>query len=126
MSIIPDTIIHFDLSRQKSIQAVEQAMMGEERILLITQINPEAEDPDYDALYHIGTIATIKQITKLPNHIIRVMVEGHGRARLLSLSLEETAYMEALVVALSPVTDTMMPMEEEAMIRETKELFIQY
>ena len=79
MTILPHTIIHFDLSRKKSISAVEQAMVESQKIFLITQKEAEKSDPEYEDVYHIGTIALVKQIIKMPNHIVRVMVEGLSR-----------------------------------------------
>ena len=84
-TILPDMIVHFDVSREKSIQAIEQAMMQDQRILLITQKNPETEEPVQEDLYPIGTIAEIKQLVKLPKNIVRVLVEGIERAQLVSL-----------------------------------------
>ena len=71
-TILPDMIVHFDVSREKSIQAIEQAMVQDQRILLITQKNPETEEPVQEDLYPIGTIAEIKQLVKLPKNIVRV------------------------------------------------------
>ena len=79
MTILPQTIIHFDLSREKSIAAVEQAMVESQKIFLVTQKSTEENNPDLEQVYHIGTIALIKQIIKMPNNIVRVMVEGLSR-----------------------------------------------
>ena len=81
-TILPDMIVHFDVSREKSIQAIEKAMMQDQRVLLITQKDPAVEDPGQEDLYKIGTVAEIKQLVKLPKNIVRVLVEGMERAEL--------------------------------------------
>lgn len=126
MTILPEMIIHFDLSRKKSIQAIETAMTQDQRVFLITQKNSELEDPKMDDLYHIGTIALIKQVTKLPNNIVRVLVEGQSRAVLHEISSEEKEYLLTAVEEVSFYYSIQDPIEEEAMIREIKELFQQY
>ena len=88
MTILPDMIIHFDLSRQKSIQAVEQAMNMDQMLLVVTQQDPETEDPEYKDMYEVGTVAVVRQLTKMPGDIIRVLAEGKMRAKLLSFSEE--------------------------------------
>ena len=100
MVIMPGMVVHFDVSREKSIQAIEQAMMQDQRILLITQKNPETEEPVQEDLYPIGTIAEIKQLVKLPKNIVRVLVEGIERAQLVSLE-ENPNYLEAQIAVLS-------------------------
>ena len=74
MTILPRMTIHFDLSREKSIAAVEQAMLEGQRVFLATQKAIEENDPGFDQVYHIGTIALVRQITRMPGHLIRVMV----------------------------------------------------
>ena len=80
--VLPGMIVHFDISRQKSIKAVENAMVHDQSIFLITQKEIECEDPGIDDLYHVGTIGTIKQLIKMPKGLIRVLVEGMRRAEL--------------------------------------------
>lgn len=126
LTILPDTIIHFDLSRKKSIQAVEQAMMDNQKIFLITQKDSDIDDPDYDRLYHTGTIAIIKQVTKLPNNIVRVLVDGEKRAALHNIDNEIQEYLLADVEIIETDTTDYRENEEEAMIREMEELFTQY
>ena len=97
MTILPDTVIHFDISREKSIQAVEAAMLNNQEIFLVTQIDMDEEYPGIDGLYEIGTIAEIKQLIKLPNDIVRVLVEGKQRARLQSIDdTKEALYAEVM------------------------------
>ena len=76
MTILPDTMIHFDLIRKKSILAAEQAMSEDQEVFLVTQCHAETEDPQAEDLYQIGCIAKVKQVTKLPDNLVRVLVEG--------------------------------------------------
>lgn len=91
--ILPDMIIHFDLSRKFSIKAVEHAMMEEEKIFLVTQKETDQKEPDYDHVYHAGTIASIKQVIKLPGNIVRVLVEGEERAKLNAFESAQGYYV---------------------------------
>ncbi len=126
LTILPDTIIHFDLSRKKSIQAVEQAMINNQKVFLITQKDANMDDPDFERLYHMGTIAMIKQVTKLPNNIVRVLVDGETRATLHSIEKEITEYLLADVEIMQASITHFEENEEEAMIREMEDLFTQY
>ena len=94
LTILPGMVQHFDISREKSVRAVETAMMGNQKIYLVTQRHPEQEVPTAADLYQVGTVSQIKQIVKMPGGNIRVMVEGEKRAALLTL-FEEGAYLEA-------------------------------
>ena len=76
LTILPGMVAHFDVSREKSIKAVEEAMMDEQEIFLLTQKNPEEEEPTAENLYSIGLVAEIKQVIKMPNDLVRVLVEG--------------------------------------------------
>ena len=122
LTILPDMIIHFDLSRKKSISAVEKAMMGDQRLFLVAQKDPNEKEPDMSSVYHVGTVAAVKQITKLPNGIVRVLVEGEFRAELVSFVEEEEDFLLAEVKQLFSESD-LTQTEEEAMLRELKELF---
>ena len=82
LTILPGMVAHFDVSREKSIKAVEEAMMDEQEIFLLTQKNPEEEEPTAENLYSIGLVAEIKQVIKMPNDLVRVLVEGIERAEL--------------------------------------------
>lgn len=90
-------IVHFDVSREKSIKATEAAMLQDQNIFLIAQRDAEAEEPQQDQLYRIGIIAVIKQIIKLPNNILRVLVEGIERAELSYLETDGE-YLKAEVI----------------------------
>lgn len=91
LTVLPHMTVSFDISRAKSVAAVEKAMVSDQKICLITQLNPDDQNPDLDQLYHVGTVAHIKQLVKMPGGIVRVMVEGMGRAELLALDSEEPA-----------------------------------
>ena len=81
MTILPGMVVHFDVSREKSVNALERAMVLDQKIFLVTQKNPEEDNPSLDDLYQMGVIARIKQLIKLSNNIIRVLVEGLERRR---------------------------------------------
>lgn len=85
LTVLPKMMIHFDISRPQSIAAVERAMVGDQQIFLVTQRNNEEMSPDQSGLFHIGTIAIVKQLVKLPGKVVRVMVEGLDRAELICL-----------------------------------------
>lgn len=125
LTILPDMIIHFDLSRQKSIQAVEKAMMSDQRLFLVTQENPDEKEPDFASVYKVGTVATVKQATKLPSGIVRVLVEGNYRAGLLFFDEAEENFLSADIQELITEQDLDV-YEEEAMFRALKELLKNY
>ncbi len=89
MTILPNMIVHFEVSRNKSKMAIEAAMLADQNIFLLTQRNVEVEDPGKDDLYEFGTVAKIKQIVKLSKDSLRVMVEGTYRAHLDNLMMTE-------------------------------------
>ena len=102
LTIFPNMIIHFDVSRQKSIIAVEQAMMQDQKLFLVAQKDIAVEDPIQDDVYAIGTIATVKQVSKLPGGLVRVLVEGVSRAKLevletVTLEKPEDEFLQASV-----------------------------
>lgn len=96
MTILPEMVVHFDISRKKSIEAVQEAMVGDQRIFLVTQREVETEEPQQKELFEIGTIGTIKQVIKLPKKILRILVVGEERAMLRNIECGEP-YMRALV-----------------------------
>lgn len=96
ITILPDMIIHFDVNRKKSIEALEAAMVDQQNVLLVTQLDPEVDDPKLSDLYKVGTVAKVKQLVKMPKDTIRVLVEGKFRARLDAL-IQERPYMSAEV-----------------------------
>ena len=133
MTVLPGAIIHFDLNREKSVAAIEQAMGTGGRVFLITQKNTEDNDPSFEQLYHVGTVALVKQITKLPNHVIRVLVEGIGRGLFTGINEENPEFIEAAVEEISGEaendilgTDMEHKAQTEAMLRQAKEYFASY
>ena len=126
LTVLPDMIIHFDLSREMSIKAVEQALNEGQKVFLVAQKNPGEDMPMQEALYEIGTVALIKQVTKMPNQISRVMVEGWKKARLIEIDEQEDSYMRATVEEIEIAQEELEPHEEEALIRSLKEVFATY
>ena len=120
LTILPGMVQHFDISREKSIRAIETAMMGNQKVYLVTQRHPEQETPAVADLYQMGTISRIKQLVKLPGGIIRVMVEGEKRAALLTL-FEEGPYLEAEVEEAPMQEEQLTDTVKEAMSRIVKE-----
>lgn len=124
-TILPDMIVHFDVSRERSIHAIEAAMMNDQKIFLITQKDPEKETPGLLDLYEIGTIAYIKQVVKLPQNLLRVLVEGKERAQLMSLK-QEDPYLKIKVAEINETGAYLSKEVKEAMYRSIRELFQQY
>ena len=120
LTILPGMVQHFDISREKSIRAIETAMMGNQKVYLVTQRHPEQETPAVSDLYQMGTISQIKQLVKMPGGIIRVMVEGEKRAALLTL-FEEGPYLEAEVEEAPMQEEQLTDTVKEAMSRIVKE-----
>ena len=125
LTVFPTMIIHFDISRKKSIAAVEKAMVSDQKIFLITQKKPEIMDPSLEDLYHIGTIATVKQLVKMPGNIVRVMVEGLERAELLCLDSTEPMLTGEISV-ISPEAEDLDFVTREAMLRVLKDKLEEY
>ena len=124
MTILPGMVAHFDVSRSKSIRAVETDMMEDQMVFLVTQKHIEKEEPELEDLYTIGIIVVIKQVIKLQNNVVRVLVEGETRASLISLEQEE--YLQAEVEPLNR-EEELLPVEiQEAMIRGIQETFTRY
>ncbi len=125
LTILPDMIIHFDLSRSKSILAIEEAMLGNQRLFVVTQKDPNEKEPDLSGLYSVGTIVMVKQVTKLPNQMIRILVEGISRAKLQSIQDEE-GFMTAAVTLIEDDCGSFDAAQTEAMLRTVKETFTKY
>ena len=125
ITILPDMIVHFDVSRKKSIRAIEEAMTKDQRIFLITQKDPKVEDPSEDDLYKIGTVAMIKQVAKVPKDMLRVLVEGMERAELIQLE-DGLSYLEAEVDMIEQEEENLPDTVKEAMLRSMRELFGAY
>ena len=124
-TILPDMIVHFDISREKSVKAVEEAMTQDQKIFLVTQKDPKVEEPAIDDLYRIGTIAMVKQVVKMPKGVLRVLVEGLERAELVELE-EEISYLEAEVAGFETEEQVLPDNLKEAMVRSIKDIFLVY
>ena len=120
LTVLPGMVQHFDISREKSVRAVETAMMGDQKVYLVTQRNPQQEVPTAADLYQMGTVSQIKQIVKMPNGILRVMVEGLERAALLTL-FEDGQYLEAEIEDAPMQEEQLSDTVKEAMSRIVKE-----
>ena len=120
LTVLPRMMMHFDISRPKSILAVEKAMGGDQKVLLLTQRNPDDLDPEEEQLYHVGTLALVKQLVKMPGGIVRVLTDGIERAELISLtSMDPVLYAE---VEITPREDEELDyIVQEAMLRVLKE-----
>jgi ATP-dependent Lon protease len=126
LTVVPNMIIHFDLSRDISKKAVEQALNSNQKILLVPQTDPDIEKPGMDAIYKVGTIAFVKQITKLPNNTDRVMVEGVARAHIIDIDDNMGEYLSAEYEEIDETKNVLEPYDEEAFIRTLKEVFDTY
>jgi Lon protease (S16) C-terminal proteolytic domain len=118
-------IVHFDVSRERSIKAIEAAMLHDQKIFLVTQKDPEVEKPELSELYQVGTVAYIKQVVKLPHDLLRVLVEGIERAELLGLEQEEP-FLKAETALFEPDGAQYTKSLKEAMFRSIQELFQRY
>ena len=128
MTILPGMVAHFDISRDRSIHAIEEAMVGDQKIFLITQQDASVEEPARDDLYQIGVIAEVKQVIKMPNEIVRVLVEGLERGELASF-LSQEKYLMAEVILFDEKTaeeEELMPEAKEAMLRCIRETVLKY
>ncbi len=126
LTVVPNMIIHFDLNREMSKKAIEQALNASQKVLLVPQIDPEEEEPDLDGLYKVCTVASIRQVTKLPNSIDRVMVEAVARARIIELDDNGGQYFSALYEEIDDDGKDLEQSEEEALTRTLREVFDTY
>ena len=127
ITILPGMIAHFDISRETSIRAVERAMKDGDAIFLVTQKDSNKDNPELEDLHSMGVIAEIKQVVKLQNDIIRVMVEGRQRAEVYELVQEQQSYMEARVIVYIEEDEQHLPAQaEEAMVLSVRETFAKY
>lgn len=125
LTVLPGMTLSFDVSRPKSIAAVEKAMVTDQKVCLISQLNPEDKDPGIDDLYHIGTIVHVKQLVKMPGGIVRVMVEGIDRAELLAMDGEEPLMIGEIMVTPKRPMDVDY-VTAEAMIRVLRDQMEEY
>ena len=133
MTVLPEMVIHFDVSRDKSKKAIEEAMIEEgQKIFLVAQKDMDVEEPGFKDVYSVGTIATIRQIVKLPKNIIRVLISGEQRAELLSFEFDNP-YLRANVAVLEDIDEIEAKFGNdpsntnvEAMMRGLREIFTDY
>lgn len=126
MTILPGMVAHFDVSREKSIKAVEEAMMGDQTIFLVTQRDVDMEEPQIEELYPVGIIAEIRQVIKMQNNIIRILVEGKKRAELCGM-VQMTPYLVAEVIRLEEENSEEFSEEaKEGMLRAVQETYEKY
>ena len=125
MTILPGMIAHFDISREKSLKAVEASMNENQQIYLVTQKDVEIDNPSLDELYQVGVIAEIKQVIKMQNNIVRVLAEGKCRAGIFSFT-EKKEYLEAEIEILEDTQEELTQEEKTAMRRSIRESFNQY
>ena len=126
MTIMPEMVVHFDISRKRSIEAVQEAMAGDQKIFLISQRDIEVDNPEMKDLYRVGTVATVKQILKLPKQIIRVLVSGEERAVLEHLEVSDP-YMRGYIKILDEETPLLTgELNKEAMVRGLREMYVEY
>lgn len=126
MAVMPGKTVHFDISRERSIQAVQEAMTGNQRIFLTAQKKIETDEPKMEDVYEVGTVAVIQQIAKLPHQIIRVMVTGEMRGILKQIEEEDPYLLAEVEVVDESSFEIPDEMNAEAMARGLKDIFVEY
>ena len=125
LTILPGMIAHFDISRERSLRAVEEAMEQDQKIYLVTQRNVDIEDPTQEDLYQMGIVADIKQVVRLQNDVVRILVDGISRAALLGFTDNEK-YLEAEICYCDSNADSLPEDLREAMLLGVREAFHRY
>ena len=125
LTILPGMIAHFDISRERSLRAVEEAMEQDQKIYLVTQRNVDSEDPTQEELYQMGIVADIKQVVRLQNDVVRILVDGISRAALLGFTGNEK-YLEAEICYCDSNADSLPDDLREAMLLGVREAFHRY
>lgn len=125
LTILPGMIAHFDVSRERSLRAVEEAMEQDQKIYLVTQRNVNSEDPTQEDLYQMGIVADIKQVVRLQNDVVRILVDGISRAALLGFTGNEK-YLEAEICYCDSNADSLPEDLREAMLLGVREAFHRY
>ena len=115
LMVFPHMVLHFDVGRKKSVAALEQAMEENQRIFLVAQRDMDVDDPAIDDIYHVGTIACVKQVIRLPGENVRLLVEGKSRAILRAVTQEEPFFVGALDEVEEPGTP--VSIETDALLR---------
>ena len=123
LMVFPHMVLHFDVGRARSVAALEQAMVEDQRVFLVAQKDGDVEEPAAEDLCRVGTVALIKQVLNLPGDSIRVLVEGEQRAILHAITEEEPHWVADVLVPSQDLPDTP---EVQALVRTTHELFDEY
>ncbi len=126
MTIMPGMVVHFDVSRGRSIAAIQEAMAEEQKIFIVAQKDMEVDEPKQEDLYRVGTVGTVKQIIKLPKHILRILISGEARGILQEIEYEEP-YLRAQVEVIDD-KDIVIPedVNGQAMERGLKDMFVDF
>lgn len=125
INVLPDTTVHFDVSRKGSVEALEASMKGNQSLFVVTQRNMEQNEPKEEDLYRVGVVAEVKQIVRLPGGMVRALIENGRRALLQNIS-DEDGYIKANVLISDVYDNDLAPATEEAMCRVVKEMFGEY
>ncbi len=125
MTILPGMIAHFDISRDKSLKAVEAAMNSDQKLYLVTQKDAETDNPTLEELYEIGIVADIKQVVKMQNNIVRVLAEGKERAKIFGFG-ESEEYLEADIELLEEFEEVLPDTAKSAMKKSIRDNFVRY
>jgi len=125
LTVFPYMVLHFDVGRQKSIAALEEAMINDQELLLVTQKDAKMDDPGFDDIYHVGTVSKIKQLLKLPGDTIRVLVEGLRRGRIVECIFTDP-YFEVKIEEIEETGPEPGNLEQEALMRSMLDIFEDY
>ena len=125
LTILPGTTVHFDVSRRASIAAAETAMIEGRKLFVVTQKDPVEETPGFDGIYKIGTVVVIKQLNKLPDNIVRVMVEAKAKGEIFSFEMGEK-FLEGQIIEAEEEKNALTENQEEAFVRELKDMIKDY
>ena len=126
MTVMPEMVVHFDISRERSVKAVQEAMLNDQTVFLVTQKKIDTDVPEQDELYSVGIIAKVKQVLKMPKNVLRVLVTGEQRARLVNLEQTEPYIVAEIFPLEDHVPDLGSQVNIEGMIRGLKDLYLAY
>ena len=125
LMVFPHTVLHFDVGRPKSVAALEKAMMEDQKIFLVAQMDADVEDPALEDLYTVGTVASVKQVMNLPGNAIRVLVEGESRGTIASLT-QDDPFMQGEITVYEDKPLDENDVEMNALVRTTLDYFEEY
>ncbi|MFO7296218.1 MAG: LON peptidase substrate-binding domain-containing protein, partial [Clostridia bacterium] len=125
LTVFPYMVLHFDVGRHKSIAALEEAMINDQELLLVTQKDAKMDDPGFEDIYHVGTVSKIKQLLKLPGDTIRVLVEGLRRGRIVKC-ISTDPYFEVEIEEIEENDAEPGNLEQEALMRSVLDIFEDY